>query len=271
MNFRQSRVLLSAGFACLLATPAVTFSGHLNTVLIAKMDGREEVGDDPTQRLVGDPDGSGIGYVFGIDNDPFTLCYSLLVEKIQLVPISEGLAAHIHEGQRDSNGPVVAALAGPDSGNAADCLTEGEEGKFPTGESGIVQRILDNPADFYINVHTPEFPAGAIRGNLSNTIDEDDGHSHDAGGNGSPTTPANLNASVYSRTAVEVFWDRSSDDGVVLMYEVYRDGQLVASVAGNSYFEDTLVSGTTYSYSVVAVDNDNNRSNQSSALSVTTL
>jgi hypothetical protein len=73
------------------------------------------------------------------------------------------MAAHIHEGARGENGPVVAALAGPEDGSAADCLTEGEEGKFPTGEAGIVQRILNN---FYINVHNPEYPNGAIRGQL---------------------------------------------------------------------------------------------------------
>jgi hypothetical protein len=52
-------------------------------------------------------------------------------------------------------------------GNAADCLTEGEAGKFPTNEGGIVQRILNNPDSFYVNVHNPEYPAGAVRGQLS--------------------------------------------------------------------------------------------------------
>lgn len=150
----------------LLAQSAV--AGHTNLVLKTDVfDGREEVDSNATNRaLVGDPDGKGISYVFGIDGDPTTLCYVLIVEGIETVPVGSGMAAHIHEGARDENGPVVAVLAGPEDGNSADCLTEGEQGKFPTGEAGIVQRILENPASFYINVHNPAYPAGAIRGNL---------------------------------------------------------------------------------------------------------
>ncbi|MEP7085461.1 MAG: CHRD domain-containing protein, partial [Betaproteobacteria bacterium] len=73
---------------------------------------------------------------------------------------------------RGTNGPVIANLAWPQDGQAADCLTEGEAGKFPTNEAGIVQRILNNPADFYINIHNSVFPNGAIRGQLSDTEDE---------------------------------------------------------------------------------------------------
>jgi hypothetical protein len=60
---------------------------------------------------------------------------------IQMAPGSGG-AAHIHEGAR-------------------------EAGKFPTGEAGIVQRILKNPKMFYVNVH----PGGAVRGQLVDTAD----------------------------------------------------------------------------------------------------
>ena len=242
-------------------------AGHLNTVLIAEMDGREEVGEDLGQRLSGDPDGKGIGYVFGIDGDDTTLCYSLLVQDIQLVAVGEGLAAHIHEGRRDTNGPVVAALAGPEGGNASDCLTEGETGKFPTGESGIVQRILNNPAEFYINIHNPEFPDGAIRGNLSDT-EADGSHSHDT--DGGPSAPSNLTASVYSGSALEVFWDRSTGNNFVAMYEVFRDGQSVAVVEGNSFFEGSLMPNGNYSYTVVAIDVQGNRSAASTPIAVST-
>lgn len=149
-------------------------AGHTNIVLTAELDGSAEVSSSGnSEEMVGDPTGTGEGYVFGIDGDLSTLCYTLEVSRIQMVPVGEGMAAHIHEGAAGENGPVVAVLAGPEDGNAADCLTEGEEGKFPTGESGIVQRILNNPEDFYINVHNPQFPDGAIRGQLKG-----DSHSH---------------------------------------------------------------------------------------------
>ena len=152
-------------------------AGHLNPVLEADLDGREEVANDATNNsIVGDPNARGEAYVFGIDNDEFTLCY--LITDIEKLAETEqapgnGRAAHIHEGARGTNGPVVAVLAWPQDGQAADCLTEGEAGKFPTGEPGIVQRILNNPEDFYINVHNTEFPPGAIRGQL-----ESESHDH---------------------------------------------------------------------------------------------
>ncbi|WP_418317031.1 CHRD domain-containing protein [Piscinibacter sakaiensis] len=143
-------------------------AGHLNPVLEAELDGREEVPAEG-QKKAGDPNGRGKAYVFGIDGDPLTLCYILVelkkVDELELAP-GNGRAAHIHEGARGSNGGVVANLAWPQDGQAGDCLTEGEMGKFPTGEVGIVQRILNNPSMFYVNVHNAVHPTGAIRGQL---------------------------------------------------------------------------------------------------------
>lgn len=267
--------VISAAVLAAVFTSSTTWAGHTNELLEAELDGREEVGSDPTVRLAGDPDGKGEAYVFGIDGDPLTLCYSLTVEKIQLVLVGDGMAAHIHEGVRDTNGPVVAALAGPEDGNAADCLTEGEAGKFPTEESGIVQRILNNPEQFYVNVHNPDFPAGAIRGQLKNQIHEhhdhhdDDGSSTDA--DAAPSVPANLTAIVYSSTALEIFWDRSTDDdGVVVAYDIYRDGVVYGVAEGNSFFDEDLTPGTEYQYSIVAIDNMANQSVQSESISATT-
>ncbi|MGB3135732.1 MAG: CHRD domain-containing protein [Nodosilinea sp.] len=160
----------TAALALGVALPQSASAGHTNAILSTHLDGSAEVGTD-TSQMVGDATGMGSAYVFGVDGDSMTLCYVLEVSGVQMVPVGEGMAAHIHEGAMDENGPVVAALAGPEDGDAGDCLTEGEEGKFPTGEAGIVQRILNNPEAFYINVHNPQFPDGAIRGQLS-------GHAH---------------------------------------------------------------------------------------------
>ena len=168
--------MLAAPALCL--APSAALAGHLNSVLVAELDGREEVAAGASNRaIVGDPNGRGEIYVFGIDGDPTTLCYVLLVSKISELESApgNGRAAHIHEGARGTNGPVVANLAWPQDGQAGDCLTEGEAGpKFPTGETGIVQRILNNPHDFYVNVHNQKYPAGAVRGQLESTLDHDD-------------------------------------------------------------------------------------------------
>lgn len=166
VHIRFSLVVGTVALLSVAAIPQGARAGHTNAILTSHLDGSAEVSPMGTDEIAGDATGMGHAYVFGIDGDPTTLCYVLEVEGIQLVPVGDGMAAHIHEGDRDENGPVVAALAGPEDGNAGDCLTEGEEGKFPTGEAGIVQRILNNPEDFYINVHNPQFPDGAIRGQL---------------------------------------------------------------------------------------------------------
>lgn len=166
---------LAATAAALFAQPAL--AGHLNIVLEARLDGRSEVAADGGSGIAGDRNGRAQAYVFGIDGDPTTLCYLITdvrkIDELDQAP-GNGRAAHIHEGPAGSNGPVVANLAWPQDGQAGDCLTEGEEGKFPTGEAGIVQRILSNPAAFYINVHNTVYPAGAIRGQLKDSA----GHRH---------------------------------------------------------------------------------------------
>ena len=136
-------------------------AGHENTVLEATLDGRSEVATGAANnKIVGDPNGRGEAYVFGIDGDPTTLCYVLTVDKI-----GTAVAAHIHEGAAGTNGPVVVNLAAPADGNAADCLTEGEAGKF-VGDQTVAE-ILADPSGYYVNVHNAEYPGGAVRGQLA--------------------------------------------------------------------------------------------------------
>ncbi len=147
----------------ILAAPAV--AGHLNPLLEAQLSGRQEVG--PTKKPVGDPNGRGEAYVFGIDGDPTTLCYILKVSKIAELDQAPGgpRMAHLHRAPAGQNGPVEVTLAWPQDGQAADCLTEGEAGKGL--DPGEVQQILANPESYYVNVHNSVYPGGAIRGQLS--------------------------------------------------------------------------------------------------------
>ena len=159
---RSTRYALLAVVAMLgvVAMFGVASAGHENRVLEATLNGRSEVASESTsRRMVGDPNGRGEAYVFGIDGDPATLCYVLTVSKI--APAS---AAHIHEGAAGTNGPVVANLGAPADGNAADCLTDGEAGKFAEGTTAA--EILASPGDYYVNVHNAAYPGGAIRGQL---------------------------------------------------------------------------------------------------------
>jgi hypothetical protein len=130
----------------------------------ADLDSKSEVATSSNdRRIVGDPNGRGEIYVFGIDGDPATLCYVLVVDKIAELEHLPGRprAAYIHKGAPGTNGPVEVDLAWPQDGQSADCLTEGETGKGLT--PGEVQEILAHPDEYYVN---GEYPNGAIRGQL---------------------------------------------------------------------------------------------------------
>jgi hypothetical protein len=58
------------------------------------------------------------------------------------------VAAHIHAGPAGAPGPVVIDFAGQLSGSVIDA---------------DVAALLANPTNFYVNVHTGAFPAGAVR------------------------------------------------------------------------------------------------------------
>ncbi len=86
-----------------------------------------------------------------------------------------------------------------------------------------------------------------------------------SGGTTTPVSlaaPTGLKASVYSSTSAEIMWDRSTTFG--LRYEVSRNGSLVSTITGISYYDNRLVGGTSYEYDVVAIDRDGNRSNAAS-------
>ena len=75
---------------------------------------------------------------------------------------------------------------------------------------------------------------------------------------GGPAAPTGLRADVYSRTAAEIFWDRSTAPG--LTYEVRRDGAALTVRNGTSYFDDALERDRSYAYEVIAIDARGRRS-----------
>gem|GEM_PF-1676443 len=70
----------------------------------------------------------------------------------------------------------------------------------------------------------------------------------------SPAAPTGLRGTVYSASAAELFWDRSTPPG--LSYEVLRDGELLGATDGTSFFDDTRPGTGRYRYSVVTVQGD---------------
>jgi CHRD domain len=165
--------LARAGILTLAVAAPLAFAGHLNRLLSADLDGRQEVNTSTHNAIVGDANGRGEFYVFAIDSvggvdNSKVLCYNLQVKRIAELdlPPGNGRAAHIHRGKAGENGPVVANLAWPQDGQAADCLDARlRPSQFPLGDA-VVAEILAHPEDFYVNVHNAAHPSGAIRGQL---------------------------------------------------------------------------------------------------------
>ena len=72
------------------------------------------------------------------------------------------------------------------------------------------------------------------------------------------SAPSNLRSTLYSRSAAELFWDRSDEVG--LRYEVRRDGDLLGITEGISFFDDQLRDARTHVYEIVAVSLNGDRS-----------
>ena len=83
-----------------------------------------------------------------------------------------------------------------------------------------------------------------------------------------PSTPGGLAATGFDGQA-SISWKPSTDDVGVAGYEVRRDGAALTTVAGSPFADGGLTNGTTYSYSIVAIDAAGNRSAPSAPVSVT--
>ena len=76
-----------------------------------------------------------------------------------------------------------------------------------------------------------------------------------------PTQVTALNITTYSGFDLELFWPNSSDDIVVIGYDIYRNGELLESMLDAlSYYDPTVEPEREYIYTIYAVDNDGFRS-----------
>ncbi len=170
MQNKRLFAITAVGLAAAIAVPTIAFGnarvnpgGSLDflkgplTPFVSRLSGANEV--PPA-----DPDGTGGAAVtFDIVNagDPVAgaqACWDLSYTNITGTPV----AAHIHRGAAGANGPVVVplftatAILGPSSGTGCTDIAP-----------ALATEIMTTPANFYVNVHTTDFPGGSIRGQLS--------------------------------------------------------------------------------------------------------
>jgi hypothetical protein len=152
MIVRAPGILLAAGAALALAgceTVEEEINEDIGNRFIAQLSGANEV---PRA----DPDGAGMARI-AINDASNRVCTDLEVRMIGTVT-----AAHIHRGAAGTNGPPVITLDPPDDNDSDDC---------DTADDALVDEIRANPAAFYVNVHTTDYPDGAIRGQISEVLD----------------------------------------------------------------------------------------------------
>jgi len=85
-----------------------------------------------------------------------------------------------------------------------------------------------------------------------------------------PTTPTNVRVTGTTSSSVSLAWDASTDDVGVTGYQVLRGATVVGSPTGLTFTETGLAAGTTYSYTVRALDASGKQSSASASVSGTT-
>jgi hypothetical protein len=145
--FRRFSLALVVASLTVALTAGAVAANHFAT-FTTTLSGSEEVPGP------GDPNGKGFAtldvYNAGL------VCYTLKVQAIDAPT-----AAHIHEAPAGEAGGVVVDLRidlAERSGNRITyCANAAED---------VAADIRANPADYYVNIHNPAYPGGAIRGQL---------------------------------------------------------------------------------------------------------
>lgn len=135
----KKAAILAALAASLLASP----SWAKPVTLTATLTGAAQTGG-------GDADGMG-GFKADADDETGDFCFTLWAEKI-----TKPTMAHVHVGAAGADGKPVATLE----------VTGKDSDACVAMEPALIKEIVANPAGYYVNVHTADFPNGAVRGQI---------------------------------------------------------------------------------------------------------
>ena len=98
---------------------------------------------------------TGASGFFSYTIDGSQLCYTMRARNLSVPAV----AAHIHVAPRNVAGPVVIPLTvGSGTSWTVSACT--------TADASLLAAIEASPRAYYVNVHTPTFPGGEIRGQL---------------------------------------------------------------------------------------------------------
>ncbi|SDX03104.1 CHRD domain-containing protein [Amycolatopsis xylanica] len=119
--------------------------------LAAELSGKNEI-PVPGGPKVGDPDGKAV-QVIRIQGNQVSF-------GIKWKNIGAPTAGHIHQGDAKSNGPVKVGFFA----TALPATLSAVTGKVTVDDKALLDALKTNPGTFYANLHTAEFPGGAVRG-----------------------------------------------------------------------------------------------------------
>jgi hypothetical protein len=141
---------VAAACACVLGSGAASGDGARTSALsdrafFAVMKGANETSG-------GDTNGKGSA---SVTFDGRQLCWGIAVANL-----SRPVGAHIHKARSGKDGSIVVPLQQPADGDP------GASSGCETVSAALARAIRRRPGDYYVNVHTDEFGAGAIRGQL---------------------------------------------------------------------------------------------------------
>lgn len=134
----------AAVLAFTLAGPGIANARPGGVPAIPLNNGQETTGADT---------GASGFFSYTVDDDQ--LCYTMTARNLS----EPAVAAHIHVAPRKVAGPVVIPLS---VGEGTDWTVE----ECVAVDPALLDAVEENPRDYYVNVHTPTFPGGEIRGQL---------------------------------------------------------------------------------------------------------
>lgn len=142
------------GLRTLAVVAAVAALTAANTgVAVARPDGGPAIPLNNGQETTGADTGASGFFSYAITGDQ--LCYTMTARNLSVPAV----AGHVHLAPRTVAGPVVIPLI---VGSGTSWTVQ----SCATADPALLQAISANPRAYYINVHTPTFPGGEIRGQL---------------------------------------------------------------------------------------------------------
>jgi hypothetical protein len=140
---------VSIAAPALAAAPVAEGGRKFDTVL----NGANECNAAGTCNL-GDTDGTGTAHIV-VNYGQNRVCWTMTANNI-----AAPTRSHIHKGPATGAGPIVVSFF--ETAATADL----ESCTTAALDADLVKDIIQNPQDYYVNIHNAVFPGGAIRGQL---------------------------------------------------------------------------------------------------------